>query len=460
MPRQLYTNLDSPGGDSADTLARRLGEVVNGLTFVSGPGTSDGNGKGNGNGEGNGNGAGHVTGSSPVDRARETAAEVGVAMLAAASVGTAEHSNDVVLIADAIGEVLGLSTEEVPDLRAAARLHDIGKVCVPKEILDKPGALSDDEWAIMREHTLLGEQILSSVEELGGVARLVRHSHERWDGEGYPDGLAGEEIPLGSRIIFCADAFHAIRCDRPYRAGNSAKEAIAEITRCGGTQFDPRVVEAMEEIVRRPTPSAQGGRPPRSARLMALLMVLVVGGAGSALARSDVLGQAPVSHAPASVSSAPSACGPACPSVAGSPFGTTTSLGAPIVPPGLRLAGGNPAVPFHGKAGPPGSASHRAGPHGKSGAAHGKGHQGHGKAKGRNGQSNGRSTEAHAAAGPASSSHSSGGSGGHQPSAHSGSSHGSGGHRSGGHRSGGRPQSRGAAGEHGNAGGSSGAHGH
>jgi len=140
-------------------------------------------------------------------------------MLAANSIETADHSDDVVLIAEAICDRLGINGTLAADVKAAAQLHDIGKTSIPLEIVDKPGPLTPSEWALMREHTVIGERILSSVSELEEIARLVRHSHERWDGQGYPDGLAGEEIPLGSRIVFCADAFHAIRSDRPYGQG-------------------------------------------------------------------------------------------------------------------------------------------------------------------------------------------------------------------------------------------------
>jgi HD domain len=152
----------------------------------------------------------------------------------------------------------------------------------------------------MRRHTVIGQEILSSVPELADVGRLVRHSHERWDGRGYPDELGGSEIPLGSRIIFCADAFHAIRCDRPYRAGRSAAEAVAEIKRCAGSQFDPTVATALEEVVRDRQRRPRGAG---SSRLFALLMCLVVGGAGTAIARSDLLGDpdAPASSSPAPV---------------------------------------------------------------------------------------------------------------------------------------------------------------
>ena len=152
---------------------------------------------------------------------------------------TAAHSDDVVVISRAICDLLRIKGEQRQDLLAAAHLHDIGKAAIPAKILNKPGPLTAKEWELMRAHTEVGADILASVPELEGIARVVRHSHERWDGKGYPDGLAGEEIPLGSRIIFCADAFHAIRSDRPYRPGRPAPDVLVEVRANAGTQFDP-----------------------------------------------------------------------------------------------------------------------------------------------------------------------------------------------------------------------------
>jgi putative nucleotidyltransferase with HDIG domain len=177
------------------------------------------------------------------------AGRFGASMLTYTGAGTAQHSKEVVLIAEAIGQKLGVLGQHAANLRAAAQLHDIGKACIPRRILEKPGRLDEPEWGLMRRHTIMGERILSSVTELQEIARIVRHSHERWDGGGYPDGLEGEQIPLASRIIFCADAFHAIRTDRPYRPGRSALEAVAEIERCAGSQFDPCVAEALTLVV-------------------------------------------------------------------------------------------------------------------------------------------------------------------------------------------------------------------
>lgn len=161
-----------------------------------------------------------------------------------------EHNGDVGRLARQLGEHLGLEADDLDIVVRAAELHDVGKVAVPDEILHKPAALSDDEWQLMRQHTIIGERILAASPGMAPVARLVRASHERWDGGGYPDGLRGEEIPFGSRIITVCDAFDAIVSDRPYAAGRSIHEAVAELERCAGGQFDPEVVGAFAGLVR------------------------------------------------------------------------------------------------------------------------------------------------------------------------------------------------------------------
>ena len=144
-----------------------------------------------------------------------------------------------------VAQALALNPDEVERVETAALLHDIGKVGIPDSILHKNGPLDDDEWALMKEHPVIGERILRAIPGLGGVARIVRHEHERWDGEGYPDGISGDTIPIGSRIILACDAYHAMTSDRPYRQAMSHGDALRELRKSAGTQFDPQVVEAL-----------------------------------------------------------------------------------------------------------------------------------------------------------------------------------------------------------------------
>jgi diguanylate cyclase (GGDEF)-like protein len=160
-----------------------------------------------------------------------------------------EHVDGVADLVEAVGVQLGVEGEELAQLCHAAALHDIGKVALPRSVLAKPGPLNDEEWAFMRRHTIIGERILAAAPSLGAAARLVRSSHEAWDGGGYPDGLAGTEIPLGARIIAVCDAFDAMISARPYASPTTAEEAIAELRRCAGRQFDPGVVAAFERVV-------------------------------------------------------------------------------------------------------------------------------------------------------------------------------------------------------------------
>ena len=134
--------------------------------------------------------------------------------------------------------------DEIEQVRHASELHDVGKVAIPDAILGKPGALTGEEWQFVRRHPVIGERIILAAPALARVAALVRASHERWDGGGYPDALAGDRIALGARIVAVADAFEAMIAGRPYRAARTADEALEELRRHAGTQFDPDVVEA------------------------------------------------------------------------------------------------------------------------------------------------------------------------------------------------------------------------
>jgi diguanylate cyclase (GGDEF)-like protein len=162
------------------------------------------------------------------------------------------HGSAVAALSVDVGREMGLSADALDQLAKAAALHDIGKVAVPDAIVNKPGPLSSDEWAFMRTHTILGERILATAPALRDEAGLVRSSHERWDGQGYPDQRAGEDIPLGSRIIFVCDALDAMTSPRVYRESRSQEEAVSELRRCAGTQFDPAVVDALCAALRRP----------------------------------------------------------------------------------------------------------------------------------------------------------------------------------------------------------------
>jgi diguanylate cyclase (GGDEF)-like protein len=154
------------------------------------------------------------------------------------------HLTDVGTLAHTVAHRLGLRGEQLDETVRAAELHDVGKIAIPDAILTKPGALDEEEWAYMRRHTLIGARILSAAPALKPVAALVRASHEAWDGSGYPDRLAGRDIPLGARIVAVCDAFDAMISERPYRPARTEAQALAELRRCAGAQFDPDVVAA------------------------------------------------------------------------------------------------------------------------------------------------------------------------------------------------------------------------
>jgi HD-GYP domain-containing protein (c-di-GMP phosphodiesterase class II) len=161
---------------------------------------------------------------------------------------TAEHSRAIGDHSVAVGAMLGLEGEKLRMLRYAATLHDIGKIGIRHEIINKAGPLSDAERAEVEQHSLIGERIIEPIEFLKPIRPIVRHAHERWDGSGYPDGLAGEDIPLGARIVFACDAYDAMISDRPYRAGMTEQAARAELRAGAGIQFDPKVVKALLEV--------------------------------------------------------------------------------------------------------------------------------------------------------------------------------------------------------------------
>jgi diguanylate cyclase (GGDEF)-like protein len=167
------------------------------------------------------------------------------------------HVDGVTHLCEEVGRAFALDDARIECLRHAATLHDIGKAAIPDAILHKPGPLSDEEWSFMRRHTIIGERILAAAPSLQDAAHFVRASHERFDGGGYPDGLTGEAIPLESRIICVCDAYDAMVSNRPYRDAKSTAEALAELQRCAGSQFDPVVVEQFARSLLSPAAAAQ-----------------------------------------------------------------------------------------------------------------------------------------------------------------------------------------------------------
>ncbi len=164
---------------------------------------------------------------------------------------TGEHSKSVVRLSLDVAAALGLDTARIRNVEFGALLHDVGKIAIPNEIINKPGSLNEREWGIVKTHTIEGERMLAKI---GGVmvevGRIVRASHEAWDGSGYPDGLVGEEIPIEARVVSACDAFNAMTTTRTYRRAMPLEDAIAEIERCAGSDFDPEVVQALLEVVR------------------------------------------------------------------------------------------------------------------------------------------------------------------------------------------------------------------
>ncbi len=162
---------------------------------------------------------------------------------------TGQHTARVSALTTRLALAFGLDVSEAYMIGLAGRLHDVGKVAVPDAVLQKPAPLTEDEQALMRRHTVVGGDVVSRVPSLRAIAPLVRAHHEQWDGSGYPDGLAGEQIPLGARIVAVADAYEAMTTDRPYQQAHDGAWALAEVRRCAGTQFDPIIVEVLERVL-------------------------------------------------------------------------------------------------------------------------------------------------------------------------------------------------------------------
>lgn len=168
---------------------------------------------------------------------------------------TAEHSGEVADLAEKIAREMELPEDQIETIRAAALVHDIGKIGIPDKILNKPGPLDESEWNLIKQHTVIGANLLKNLEMYSEAAQIVKYEHERWDGTGYPDGLKGEKIPLGARIIHVADVYHALTSDRVYRESQGLPrhyepvEAVRIIQQLSGRHFDPKVVEALVRVI-------------------------------------------------------------------------------------------------------------------------------------------------------------------------------------------------------------------
>ncbi|MEX0993187.1 MAG: HD-GYP domain-containing protein [Solirubrobacterales bacterium] len=197
------------------------------------------------------------------DREVESSVEAIAHAIDARDSYTSRHSDEVVELATIVGGRLGLDRETLGELQTGARLHDVGKIAIPDSILQKQASLDTAEWEVMKQHPVVGSDLLERVSGLERVARIVRSEHERWDGTGYPDGLRADQIPLASRIIFVCDAYHAMTSDRPYREALRPSTAVSELRRYAGLQFDPNVVETLILELRSRSVSTRvpGGRP-------------------------------------------------------------------------------------------------------------------------------------------------------------------------------------------------------
>jgi two-component system, cell cycle response regulator len=187
-------------------------------------------------------------------RAASDLADVLTAVLEERAPAVADHCKTVCDLAVETGVTLGLTDDELQALRHAAAVHDLGKMAIPESILEKRGPLSPSEWKLVRQHPIIGERILNAAPAMHRAAQLVRSSHERYDGEGYPDRLRADDIPLGSRIIAAADAYAAMTTPRAHRPTVSSADALVELRRCAGSQFDPRVIAAFEDTLARRRP--------------------------------------------------------------------------------------------------------------------------------------------------------------------------------------------------------------
>ncbi len=185
----------------------------------------------------------------PVEEVTRAGVEALAAALERRDSYTAWHSTEVVDFVGQVAERLDLDEPEVTVCELAGRLHDVGKIGVPDTILLKPGPLDRDEWTLIKRHPVWSAEMLAVVPGLERVAQAALHHHERYDGGGYPYGLRGEEIPLSSRVVTACDAYHAMRSERPYRGPLAADEALAVVREERGTQFDPAVVDALDDVL-------------------------------------------------------------------------------------------------------------------------------------------------------------------------------------------------------------------
>jgi putative nucleotidyltransferase with HDIG domain len=182
---------------------------------------------------------------------RETQIDALSAILETKDSYTAAHVRTTADLAVAVGREFGLPDYMLEELRYGGTFHDIGKIGIPDAIINKPSPLTDEEFELIKTHPAVGAEILAPIPFFAGVRAIVRHHHEHWDGSGYPEGLGGEQIPHGARIVLVVDAYHAMTSDRPYRQAMSHQNACRELLDHAGTQFDPEVVEALLVVLSR-----------------------------------------------------------------------------------------------------------------------------------------------------------------------------------------------------------------